>query len=229
MKDNSKNTELSYDDYETIRVACSFHSPCNVKNNMSDITNKLNVMHVNTRSIVNKYDDLCNLLIETATTWHIISISETWLSKSIEDNYNLPGYQAFHCSRETGAGGGAALYIANHLCPERILNPIFTTAEVVCAKVKLEENTELVICQVYRSPNTDNVFNLELEQCLIWLNKLNKIHLISGDFNFDLFSIESNTSTHTFFHYVRYIYVPGTLTRALEGGLRITPSGGGGI
>ena len=92
---------------------------------MSNITNKLNVMHVNTRSIVNTYDDLCNLLIETATTWHIISISETWLSKSIEDNYNLPGYQAFHCSRETGAGGGAALYIANHLCPERILNPTY--------------------------------------------------------------------------------------------------------
>ena len=71
---------------------------------------------------------------------------------------------------------------------------------MVCAKVKLEENTELVICQVYRSPNTDkNIFNLELEQCLIWLNKLNKISLISGDFNFDLFSMESNTSTHTFF------------------------------
>ena len=126
-------------------------------------------------------------------------MSETWLSQSIEDLYSLPGYSTFFCSRKSGVGGGSALYIADHLYPEQLSCPIFTTAEVVCAKIRID-NTNIVLCQVYRSPNTDKfIFNNELEQCLIWLSKMNKTTLITGDFNFDLFSMDTSTSIKTFF------------------------------
>ena len=68
----------------------------------------LNVMHLNTRSLINKHDDLCSLMMETAISWHLISVSETWLSKHIENRYNLPGSKAYFCSRKTGAAGGGS-------------------------------------------------------------------------------------------------------------------------
>ena len=197
---DTNDSSLAYDAYEKLRVACSFHSPTDMSNFIANNTNKLNIIHINARSIVNKHDDLCTLLVQTAITWHIISISETWLTKPIENQYNIPGFHAFYCSRDIGAGGGSALYIADHLHPEQIYNPIFTTAEVVCATIKLNNNTTIIICQIYRSPSSDKCqFNAELEQCLIWLSKMNKVAFVTGDFNFDLFSIDSNTSVQTFF------------------------------
>ena len=99
-----------------------------------------------------------------------------------------------------GTGGGSALYIANNLSSIQLKNPTFTTAEVVCVQIKLR-NASFVVCQIYRSPSTDRcLFNSELEQCLIWLSKMNKTTLIAGDFNFDLFSIDSSPTIQTFFN-----------------------------
>ena len=180
--DNSNDT-VAYHVYERIRTNCSFELPSNMQNIIHNNKGKLNILHINARSIVNKVDDLCSLLKETAVTWHIISISETWLTKNIEDYYNIPEYQAAFCSRASGTGGGSAIYIASYLSLERLDSPIFTTAEVVSTKVKFQ-NTFIIICQIYRSPRTNkNQCNTELENLLIWVNKVNKITLISGDFN----------------------------------------------
>ena len=127
-------------------------------------------------------------------------MSETWLSGSIENRYSLPGFRAFYCSRDLGTGGGSALYIANNFSSIQLKNPTFTRAEVVCVQIKLR-NASFVVCQIYRSPSTDRcLFNSELEQCLIWLSKMNKTTLITGDFNFDLFSIDSSPTIQTFFN-----------------------------
>ena len=170
----SNNSAFRYDAYDKIRTECSFHLPETVKNIITQSQSKLNILHINARSIVNKYDDFCNFLMHTEVGWHIISMSETWLSKSIENMYSLPGFRAYYCSRALGTGGGSALYIANNFSSIQLKNLTFTTAEVVSVQIKLR-NVSFVVCQIYRSPSTDGcLFNSELEQCLIWLSKMNK-------------------------------------------------------
>ena len=95
----NNNSEFSFHTFENIRVACSYHLPVQVKNIVTNDPEKLNILHVNSRSIINKYDDLCNLMTETATKWHILSVSETLLSKNIENMYNISVYNACFCSR----------------------------------------------------------------------------------------------------------------------------------
>ena len=70
--DNANGTE-AYHAYERIRTNCSFELPSNMQNVIHNNKGKLNILHINARSIVNKVDDLCSLLKETAVTWHIIS------------------------------------------------------------------------------------------------------------------------------------------------------------
>ena len=198
---DENNATFSYNDFENIRVACSYHLPENLKNIIANKSNQLNIMHLNSRSIINKLYSISNLLVQTAVDWHIVSVSETWLSRNIEEYYILPGFHGFFGSRDTGAGGGSALYISDQLCPRQLNIPPFTTADAVGASFKLSNKYSVVVCQIYKAPNTDkSQFNSELEQCLIFLNKLNKPTLITGDFNFDLFLLESNPMVHTFFN-----------------------------
>ena len=188
------NDDVSFHSFERIKNNCTFHLPNQIQHIIGESSNNLNVIHINARSIVNKLDDLCCFLNETNTKWDLISISETWLSQSIEDNYNISGFHALFCGRISGHGGGSAIYVADHLCPERLCGPAFTTAEVVCASIK-HHNIHIIICQIYRSPNSNKcLFNNELEKYLIWLTTFNRITLITGDFNFDLFSVEQNSS-----------------------------------
>ena len=192
--------DLSHHSFDKIRNNCTFHMPKEVCQHITNNSRKLNILHVNARSIINKLDSLCLLLNETDIAWHVISVSETWLAKSLQNNYNIQGYHAVFCERQGGSGGGAAIYIDNRLCPETLQCPSFTTAEVTCAKIKLKDRSFMIICQIYRPPNSNKTqFNNELEQCLIWLNKMNKLTIITGDFNFDLFSIESNGPSQIFF------------------------------
>ena len=206
--------DFVYDAFENIRVSCSLHLPVNVRNIVTNNSIKLNIMHVNARSLINKHDDLCNLMLETSINWQLISVSETWLTKDIENMYCLPGYSAYFCSRDRSAGGGSALYIKNDLNSKQLNIPTFTTAEVIGASLELTNNGSMLVCQIYRSPHADKYqFIHELEQCLIYINKLHKITLITGDFNFDLFSLDHSPPTQLFFNLLlSYGFFP-TITR----------------
>ena len=200
-KSEENNNIFSYDAYENIRVSCSFHLPNKLKDVIAHNSNEFNIMHLNARSIVKNFDDLCTLMTETKVDWHAIAISETWLSKNIEDRHNIPGFRSYFCSRGTGTGGGSALYIKEHLHQKQLVVPIFTTAEVVCTSTTFTNNSSIIVCQIYKSPNTDkSQFIHELEQCLIHLSKLNRTTLIAGDFNFDLFSLDSSLPVQMFFN-----------------------------
>lgn len=197
----NNNSELSFHTYDKLRVVCSYHLPLQIQNTVTNDFEKLNILHVNSRSIINKLDDLCTLMTETKTKWHIISVSETWLSENIENVYNLSGYNACFCSRKSGAGGGSALYIYDKLHQKQLGIPPFTTAEAVCSEIHITTNKKIAICQIYRSPNTDkNLFIQELQNCLIYLNNMHVTALITGDFNFDLFAMESSPTVQLFFH-----------------------------
>ena len=198
--ENNNNT-FSYDTFENIRLACEFHLPKDIQHVITNNQDKLNIMHVNARSILKKLDALCTLITQTAVKWHFVSVSETWLSKNIEQDYNVPGFKAFFCSRELGGGGGSALYISDQLSPCQLDIPPFTTAEAITVSIQFSKNISIAFCQVFRAPRTDRYqFINELEKCLIYLNKLKKTVLITGDFNFDLFSVETSLPTQTFFN-----------------------------
>ena len=49
--ENNNNT-FSYDTFENIRLACEFHLPKDIQHVITNNQDKLNIMHVNARSIL---------------------------------------------------------------------------------------------------------------------------------------------------------------------------------
>lgn len=197
----------SFDLYEHIRSACAFHS-VNAIESIVDHKRNFNVMHVNIRSLLNKQDNLIELITHSKVKWNAISISETWLTQSLEENYELQGYTAFFCSRKNKIGGGSALYLKNELKPKLLLAPKFSEAEVICAEVFFEESAA-TICQIYRSPNSDkNNFVNELEDFLENICKTRKTVIVTGDFNYDLFSTNDSHVNNFFTTMCSYGFFP---------------------
>ena len=96
--------------------------------------------------------------------------------------------------------GGSAIFVKNNLKSHLLKPPTFTTAEAVCVEIEMSNGTKIVVCQIYRAPNTNKIkFREELEQCLKWLYNLRKLAYVIGDLNFDLFNINVDQYAQDFF------------------------------
>lgn len=70
-------------------------------------------LHINARSLVNKFDSFKTCITQLGHSPAIIAISETWLKTIDSEYYRVPGYASFFSCRNDGIGGGVALYINN--------------------------------------------------------------------------------------------------------------------
>ena len=132
-----------------------------------------------------------------------VCISETWLNPKIENRFCLGDeYMAFYKSRETKVGGGSAIFAYDKYFTgiQKIILHEFKTAEVVTLQVTNGNKPSFLICQIYRPPDNEWEFLLEMEQFLSALTALNMLAFIAGDFNFDLFSINNNSANESFLH-----------------------------
>ena len=78
---------------------------------------KMTVIQLNIRSLLNKQDDLNQLLSEIRKK-HTISIilqAETWLKKATQKRIRIPRFEFVGSHRECKRGGGVAMLISNKL------------------------------------------------------------------------------------------------------------------
>lgn len=79
----------------------------------------LGIIHINVRSILSKLD-MINILCESTNAYMVV-ISETWLTKSVQDNDILfHGYNVFRADRQR-KGGGVVIYIKSHFGVQQVL------------------------------------------------------------------------------------------------------------
>ena len=74
---------------------------------------ELSILHLNIRSIANKFDDFNAYLDSLAHEFSVIGLSETWLNCSNLNDFPLPNYHNIGVVRTTKQGGGVGLYITN--------------------------------------------------------------------------------------------------------------------
>ena len=140
---------------------------------------------MNIQSLRNKIDDLlCENYLEQND---IIVLVETWLYASETPLYNIEGYSAVHCCRET-RGGGAAIYIRDTLKFSLVnVSNVNTPCNWIC--ISLGKN-DLLLSVIYRPPSCQNtLFFNDLESILV---KYPKKHVIVGDIN--IIMLENNSS-----------------------------------
>ena len=187
--------------FENVRTSCKFHDVGNLRIRPADTSSphSFDILHLNARSVVNKFDDIQTFLAILDHQWSAVCVSESWLTKDMQHLFNLDAYQPFYRSRTDKSGGGSILYVLKHLHCKEIPVFEFKTAEVIFVKAKLNSSRTCMIMQIYRAPKNEAEFLTELEQCLDILSQYHMLIYIVGDFNMDLFSTIENTYCETFF------------------------------
>ena len=188
-------SSLTHNLYENIRKGCCFHDPNELKK--CSFENKMSMIHINARSLINKFDEI-KLFLSTHK-WDLILVSETWFNNINEEEFSLDNYNLFYSNRVDKTGGGSAIYVQTNIKAEQISLFEFTTAEAVFLKINRDNEKSYLIIQIYRAPKNNLEFLSELEHCLVEASKLKLITFIAGDFNADLFSMSQSNFNGSFF------------------------------
>lgn len=142
------------------------------------------IFHVNARSLRHKLPDL-EAEIRLNEYPQIIVITETWLTESIKNSYDINSYTAYHTIRQDGYGG-LTIYIRDDIQHQVTMN-LSNIDRVHITRIHIDQIHMNLLC-VYRAPSTNMMNFLNLLDELLE-NSLSTI--ICGDFNINLLSTDS--------------------------------------
>ena len=212
----SSDAALVHEKFETLRLNCEYYtSPlaCGSGNTSSN----LNILHLNARSILSdtKFEDFHLFINCSKVKWHLICISESWLTDDMVPLRQLEGYTGYFKNRKGNTGGGVTIYVCNkHIkqSSEIIINT--NHIETLFVKCEVSPSICIIIGQVYKPPSLESsVFINELTSCLEMLDQKNKTTFLCGDFNTDLFALLTDNTCQEFFNTLAsFGYLP-TITK----------------
>ena len=180
----------------TACIDCQYYNEEQL-NNIQHNKSKLNIFHMNIRSLNANRFELQKLLSESKITFDVIALTEIG-NTNIQENLNtFVGYEKFCHNSKTRCGGTALL----------IKDNISITRERIDLKLNEDENYQVedtwieftspslkkpvIIGVIYKHPSKNlHAFNSEIEKTLQLINKENKFCFICGDINIDL--LQSN-------------------------------------
>ena len=178
-------------------IPCNYHLPLEAKDLISESqTNEdFSILHLNIRSISNKFDSLKDLIISLNKDFSIIGLSENWLNDANNDQFEIKNYTHIHSHRSQKRGGGISLYITDQF-DFQIRTDLTSTnedvTELIFIEIKQKSMKNIIVGIIYRPPgNKLEEFNKTLDIILSKIDKENKLCYIMGDFNVDLLKSET--------------------------------------
>lgn len=203
----SPELSLVHEKFEDLKSTCKYFSIpyTNSTSSHNLVSNQLNILHVNARSIQSndRFDELQVFLHRSRCVWHIICISETWLSDDLAGNREMTGYMAYFSNRNDRAGGGVALYVNKKYIKHSycLKSDTIRCTQSLLVDCQISNSISCIIGVIYAPPDIDKCCFLdELGAYLHQINNLKKSAFVVGDYNFDLFSINSDKTVLDFFN-----------------------------
>ena len=160
-----------------------------------NIEDNLKLMHLNIRSISNKFDLFNHMLGSLNTNFSVIGLTETCLHDDNQDNFSFKNYDFVNVNRKLKKGGGVGIYISQHL-KYKTRNDLNATKEDIIESVFTEIPTKvsknIIVGVIYRPPNSKfDEFERTLNETLSKIDKENKTCYLMGDFNVDMLKNET--------------------------------------
>jgi exonuclease III len=97
---------------------CNYYLPNEFKKQLpidKQKSQSFSMLHLNIRSISNKFDCFKQFLDALDIHFQIIGLTETWLNDINHDSFNLNGYKYIGTNRSKKRGGGVGMYISKQL------------------------------------------------------------------------------------------------------------------
>ena len=173
------------------------------KNPELNIKSNFSLIHLNIRSITNKFDHFKELLDSLDTEFKIIGLSETWLNDNTNDaGFDLPTCNYVGTNRTNKKGAGVGIYTAKQLkykIRKDLNTNIEETIESVFIEISISAGKNIIVGVIYRPPNNKiEIFQNALNEIIEKIDKENKISYFMGDFNIDMLKSESYTHASRF-------------------------------
>jgi hypothetical protein len=206
------------------KISCEYYLPNDFNKQVKkEDFDKFSMMHLNIRSLNNKFDTFKQLLNSLIIPFHIIGITETWLNGNNDDLFKLDNYDFVNVNRANRIGGGVGIYISNEI-KYKIRSDLIINDENIIESVFIEiithKKKNIIIGVIYRPPNSKyDLFENEINKILSKIDKENKICYLMGHFNIDLLKSESCDYANRFFEqlltssYIPLILKPTRITQ----------------
>ena len=192
---------------------------CDYKNSTKDYSwtdSDFVTLNLNIRGLYSKLSDL-NALIQCVERGgispSIITISETWLTKH-SPMFTIPGYKIYRNDRQHKKGGGVAILVDSRLTSRALQTDTDATIVESCAVEIKGTKKPIIVCSLYRPPNTDTKMFLRSYRTLV--SKLQKISsdvIIGLDHNLDFLKGEKHRPTNDFITLILELQQLPTITR----------------
>ena len=159
------------------------------------------------------FSNIVNLLSTLSRPLTAIALTETWLTVSNQDTYQLPGYKFVSHIRINKTGGGVGIFISNEHSYKIRPDLCRMTCDIECVFIEITQKGKpnVLIGSIYRPPNTDIVtYNSEFESILKIIDSNNKkMSILAGDYNLDLIKHDKHGPTADFLNNLfAYSYIP---------------------
>ncbi|BHF74287.1 hypothetical protein SprV_0401737200 [Sparganum proliferum] len=142
---------------------------------------KLKCLYSNAQSLLSKLDEL--KIYVNRTLPDVISITEMWLSASVDDReVALSGYHLFRKDRSGRQGGGVLTYVKYGLFASEKAGQLARTTETLWLTIQTPGSQPLEILTVYRPPRNDPQSDSSLLEELETISIRPNV-MIMGDFN----------------------------------------------
>ena len=178
------------------------HDEVNAISKSKQVAPCFSLLHINTRSLLGKVDDIISLVANMHQPFSVIGISETWLNDATLDLVNLPGYNFLSNHRTAKSRGGVGLYLQSGFEYQVLSESNFSDPNLIeslFVEISFPNGKNIVVETVYRPLNQNLPLFLEkFDQILSNISKNNKHCYIMGDYNIDMFRLNEHSPTQEF-------------------------------
>ena len=192
---------------------------CDYEDNIKDYhwtDNDFVTLNLNIRGLYSKLSDLNALIQRTedsGTPPSVLTISETWLTKH-SPMFNIPGYKIYRKDRQHKKGGGIAVLVNSRLTSRMLETDTDPTIVESCAVEIKGPKKPIVVCSLYRPPNTDvDKFLKNYRSLTSKLQKISSDVIIGLDHNLDFLKSEKHRPTNDFINLILESQQLPTITR----------------
>ena len=169
----------------------------------------INIIGINIRSIRHNFTELQLLLSTLSIHFHIITIVETWLIKSIDRGFEIDGYQSFSVYRNSN-GGGIKVYVDDAFSAGEISNACQTNEFFESLFLNINaDNRKFTLGCIYRIPSY-SIYDFNDKFFDDFMSGFNNVDtIILGDMNVNLYNPIKLNSINEFVHnFLAYRYKP---------------------
>ena len=195
--------------YPDLELECTsnYYSIDQFKNINVDEKNDFSVLCQNVRSLNANLDLFETFLGDLDHSFSAFVVTESWLNNDTAHLIQFPNYNAHHSLRRPSKkGGGISAFINDKFKSEIIESCTVNLPFIESLFIKISHrNQNIMLASVYRPPNSDvKLFTERLMQMIHSCNLPDYDNfLLCGDFNIDLFKLDSDSNVSNFLNSCR--------------------------